>query len=88
MRIDADQASCQSNPKYLQVQETFCFLSEEEETNLWQICFDTFSQSVYHGSETIEHDDIFSSLFLEGVQDAIDQLLLQAVIDLSCTLIG
>ncbi len=54
---------------------------EDGTADLRQIGLDTLAERVDHGAEAVEHDGVVGGLLLEGVQYAVDELLLEAVVD-------
>ena len=49
--------------------------------DLRQVRLDALAQRVDDGAEAVEHHHVFGGLLLEGVQDAVDELLLEARVD-------
>ena len=49
--------------------------------NLRQVGLHPLAQRVDHRAEAVEHDRVVTGLLLEGVQDAVDELLLEAGVD-------
>ena len=61
---------------------------EDGAADLGQVRLHPLAQRVDHGAEAVEHDRVLGGLLLEGVEDAVDELLLEAAVHVGRRQVG